>query len=241
MAKVTLDGHEIDTLVFVPASGASVTKSITATNTYSSSDAGKVVKNNDDTYELGTQTTASYNITSDGTHTYTTTENNSVSLNVNVSGGPVFGSKSITENGIYTAASDNYDGYSSVTVSIGNGVVSNTNFTVTEDTATVTIQELVGTTATHFLFKPVGVINNGKISGSRTMLFLYVDFSNDYLNDFSIASNSTGGGGYYYDWNETLGERFTFNRETGVLTILNPTANYGGKLSASVTYEWFAW
>lgn len=241
MAKVTLDGHEIDTLVFVPTSGTSVTKSITATNTFSSSDAGKVVKNNGGTYELEVQSSTSYSITADDTYTYTTTENNSVTLNVNVSGGPVYGPKSITENGTYYASTDNLTGYNSVTVNIGNGVISNTNYTVTEDVATVTISELIGTTATHFLMKPIGDIDTGKVSGSRTMLFLYADFSNDYSNNISIASNASGGGGLYYDWDTTTGKRFTFNRETGVLTILGPTANYGGKLSSSVTYEWFAW
>lgn len=45
MAKVTLDGHEIDTLVLTPASGSPVTKTLEAINTYESGDEGKVVKN----------------------------------------------------------------------------------------------------------------------------------------------------------------------------------------------------
>lgn len=85
MAKVTLDGHEVNTLVLTPASGSAVTKSLVATNTYAAGDAGKVVKLNGSTYELAAQTARSSNITANGT--YDTTENNSVTVAVSGGGG----------------------------------------------------------------------------------------------------------------------------------------------------------
>lgn len=118
--------------------------------------------------------------------------------------------------------------------------LSDRSVTVESDTETITLSDLIGTTATHFLMKPIGDIDTGKVSGYRTILFMYADFTNERSNNFSIASNASGGGGIYYDWDTTTGKHFTFNRETGVLTILTPAQNQGGKLSSSVTYEWFA-
>lgn len=74
MAIVTMDGHEITKLVLTPASGASATKTLVATNSYSTADEGKVVSNG----ALKAQTSQS--ITTNGT--YDTTDKNSVVVDV---------------------------------------------------------------------------------------------------------------------------------------------------------------
>lgn len=78
MAKITMDGHEITKLVLTPASGASVTKALVATNSYGTADEGKVVSNG----ALKAQT--SQNITTNGT--YDTTDKNSVVVDVSATG-----------------------------------------------------------------------------------------------------------------------------------------------------------
>lgn len=80
-------------------------------NNFSASDEGKVVNSG----ALVAQTSTEF--TSNGT--YNTTTNNEVTVNVSGGGGSAnLGTKNITENGTYNASSDNYDGYSLVTVAV---------------------------------------------------------------------------------------------------------------------------
>ena len=74
MAKITLDGHEITKLVLNPATGASVTKNLVATNSFGSSDEGKVVSNG------ALKAQSSQSISENGT--YDTTDKNSVVVDV---------------------------------------------------------------------------------------------------------------------------------------------------------------
>ncbi len=85
------------------------------------SDAGKILKVGANGWEVGEKSgympvpTAAKQITENGTHDVT----NYASAVVNVSGGSsVLIPKTITENGTYDPASDNADGYSSVTVNV---------------------------------------------------------------------------------------------------------------------------
>lgn len=109
MAKVSLDGNEIDTLVLTPASGSPVTKSLVAVNTYAAADEGKVVKNG----ALVAQGAVTY--TANGT--YDTTEKSSVTVNVS-GGGPTLQQKSATPTtSQQTIEPDSgYGGLSSVTI-----------------------------------------------------------------------------------------------------------------------------
>lgn len=93
---------------------------VNVSNSYTSSDEGKVVSNG----VLTPQTSVSYTING----TYDTTFNNSVTVDVPTSSATLI-TKSITANGTYNASSDNADGYSSVTVNVSGG--GGTNFGVT--------------------------------------------------------------------------------------------------------------
>lgn len=244
MAKAILEEHDVNTLSLIPETGTTVNKSLVSTNTYTSSDAGKVVKNNGGTYELGSQSTQSVSITGNGSYTYTTTENNSLVATVSVSGSsPSVGTKSITENGTYLASSDNYDGYSSVTVAVsssGNTPQSGT-FTVSEASGTVTISTLAGTTLNHFMIKPRRTPSNGIVESAKSVMFVYIDFSSNsnYTNSIWFVHNETTL--TQTDFTATTGDRFSFNRTTGVFTINDITANYSGAFRPGITYEWLAW
>lgn len=244
MAKVSLDGHDITTLVLTPASGAAVTKSLVATNTYAAGDEGKVVKNG----ALVAQSARSSSITVNGT--YDTTENNSVTVSVS-GGSATLGTKTITANGTYNASSDSLDGYSSVTVNVSGGSSARTGtITPTENTDTYTISALAGMTENHFLLKPSGSMENGILSNARSFTCLFIDFSAQCF--FDLTSNATGQSWRNYgateestafdaqtgDLDNTV---VSFIRSTGVFTCKNPTANGGGYLLANVEYTWYAW
>lgn len=75
---------------------------------------------------LALKPTGSLSITANGTYDVT----NKASAVVNVSGGgSTLGTKTITENGTYNASSDNYDGYSQVTVNVPNPSTGTLNIT----------------------------------------------------------------------------------------------------------------
>ena len=243
MAKASIDNHDVNTLSLIPETGTTVTKALNASNTYTSNDAGKVVKNNGGTYQLAAQTSQSVSISANGSYTYDTTENNNLSVNVSVSGGsPTLGTKSITENGTYLASSDNYDAYSSVTVNVsdsGGGPQSGT-FDVSEATGTVTFNSLIGTTLNHFMIKPRITPSDGVVEGVKSIMFVYIDFSsNSYTNSMWYVHNETSL--TQSDFTATTGDKFSFNRTTGVFAVNDIAANYSGAFQPSVTYEWFAW
>lgn len=92
--------------------------SVNVPNSYSALDEGKVVSGG----ALNAQT--SRTVTQNGT--FDTTRNNQVT--VNVSGGgtaesPTLVPLTVTENGTYSPANDNADGYSTVTVSVSTGIL----------------------------------------------------------------------------------------------------------------------
>lgn len=115
-------------------------------NTYAAGDEGKVVSNG----ALVAQT--SETVSANGT--YDTTTKNSVTVNV-PSSSPTLTTKSITANGTYNAASDNADGYSSVTVNVSGGgggeivtiTVDVANNTVTADKTLQEIQQMTNPVA----------------------------------------------------------------------------------------------
>lgn len=76
---------------------------------------GKIYVTTDNKALVANEPTGTKNITSNGTHDV----KNYASANVNIT--PNLGTKYISSNGTYEASTDNYDGFSSVTVNVSGG------------------------------------------------------------------------------------------------------------------------
>lgn len=108
---------DVETL-YLPSEMAAAIETIETGIDLTSEDEGKVVVEDEGSYVLAEQTSLS--VSQNGT--YDTTTNDEVV--VEVSGGSVLVSKTITQNGTYDPADDQADGYSSVTVNVSGGSVS---------------------------------------------------------------------------------------------------------------------
>lgn len=119
------------------------------------------------------------------------------SADVNVSGGAVLGTKTITENGTYTAANDNFDGYSSVNVNVGSAPVKYTRYSLTGDTTIKQFIQSIDYEVQSAMGTIIMIRSSGTVapsSGSYTLnnfFFLFVGTSRLYGRHYYKEANQT--------------------------------------------------
>jgi len=119
----------------------------------------------------------------------------------------------------------------------GNAVLSGT-FIATQNTASHIIEELIGSTVTHFLITAMP-------SPSATIQSSARAFSAGFINmedtmSFSIGTSSSGTSVAAIRIKDTEDESFSLDKTTGVFKVATGTAGLGYIL-AGITYKWFAW
>lgn len=120
----------VETL-YLPSEMADAIDGIETGIDLTSEDEGKVVVEDAGSYVLAEQTSLS--VSQNGT--YDTTTNDEVVVSVSGGGSAVLVPKTITQNGTYDPANDQADGYSSVTVNVSGGSVSDNDLLFHFDTA----------------------------------------------------------------------------------------------------------